>query len=107
MVEEYDLVKGAGKGGEEAPCRYSGAAAEIGEGAGGRGPVAEGEFAEDGVPFPADAFAEGAVVVAELAEGGPVGAFEGCFGEEEVAEFAEIVPVNGVGGLAHGEGFRG
>ena len=52
-------------------------------------PFSRGEFREDGVPFPADALAEGGIVKREFVRRFPVIALAGGAREETLAEAAE------------------
>ena len=96
MVPDVEGVEpGGAEGGEDAATGDAAAAAPVEErGAGGRRPVAQGELAEKGVPFPADAFGEGEIVAGEIGRRLPVGAGGGgVAGEEAGAEAVERGPV--------------
>ena len=83
--------------GNDAACGDTTAAAPIEDGAGGcsRLPIPEAEFAEDMVPFPADAFAVGEVVAGEVGGSLPIDAGGGTGGAAEkfLAEAVERRPV--------------
>jgi len=82
------------EGGGHAPAGDTAAATPVEEhGAGGRGPPAEGELAEQRVPFPADAFGVGEIVAGEVGGRLPVGTGGGVAGEEAGAQAIERGPV--------------
>ena len=75
------------QGGGDAARGDSAAAAPVDEGgAGGRAPLAQGEFTQQGVPFPADALGVGQVIAGQIGEGCPIGAGGGTAAEKPGAE---------------------
>lgn len=75
MIPNVELIKliAATERGEHAPSGHATAATPVEDGAGARAPVAQTEFGEDGVPFPADAGAVGEIVAREIGRALPIG----------------------------------
>ena len=59
----------------------------------GRGPLAQLQFAEDGVPFPADALAKREIIALEVRDRVPVGTARPGGGKESFPEAIEHLPV--------------
>ena len=76
MIPNVELVEmiAATERGEHAPSGHAAAATPVEDGPGTRAPVAQTEFGEDGVPFPADAGAVGEIVAREIGRALPIGA---------------------------------
>ena len=88
MIPHVELgeVLGATVSGEYAPSGHAATATPVEDGAGARAPVAQTEFGEDGVPFPADAGAVGEIVAGEIGRALPIGASGGGAGEKSGAQ---------------------